>query len=295
MSVEGLLGTEEEDAARRLIERAAGALVDLDPNVPTNFLPQLYGRAVADDLVGYEPETLAKLGKEAWAFLGTRRPGAPKIRFETLQDMQPGSGMRPVSVIEIVTDDMPFLVDSVTAELTDQCGMDVRLGRASGLHGGTRRRRSAQNIRRRPTGPRGRAARKLHANSCRPGGRRSQAHRHRAGDRAGTQSGAARCAGLAADAASGLRHHRRPEEQSAADPGRRDRGSDPVPAMAGRRQFHLYRHARLRFRQRIGFRGDTGKCARHPARAGFAGAPAQRSAGHHHAADPQLSWSNRGR
>jgi glutamate dehydrogenase len=127
MSVEGLLGTEEENAARRLIEQANGVLAGLDPTIPKNFLPQLYGRAVADDLVGYAPETLAKLGKEAWAFLGTRRPGAPKIRFETLQDSEPGVRRRPVSVIEIVTDDMPFLVDSVMAELTEQRGLDVRL------------------------------------------------------------------------------------------------------------------------------------------------------------------------
>ena len=126
MSVEGLLGTEEENAARRLIERANDLLAGLDPNIPKNFLPELYGRAVADDLMGYEPETLAQLGKETWAFLRTRRPGAPKIRFDTLQEIEPDSRVRPISVIEIVTDDMPFLVDSVMAELADR-GLDIRL------------------------------------------------------------------------------------------------------------------------------------------------------------------------
>ena len=120
MSVEGLLGTEEEHAARRLIEQANDALATLDPAVPKNFLPDLYGRAAADDLVGYEPRMLARLGREAWAFLRTRRPGAPKIRFETLQDAEPDGRVRPLSVIDIVTDDMPFLVDSVMAEITDR-------------------------------------------------------------------------------------------------------------------------------------------------------------------------------
>jgi glutamate dehydrogenase len=126
MSIEGLLGTEEEDAARRLIEQANDALASLDPDVPKNFLPELYGRAVADDLTGYEPEILARLGQEAWAFLRMRRPGAPKIRFDTLQAAGPGGRMPPISVIEIVTDDMPFLVDSVMAEVVDR-GLDVRL------------------------------------------------------------------------------------------------------------------------------------------------------------------------
>ena len=37
----------------------------------------------------------------------------------------------------------------------------------------------------------------------------------------------------------------RPQGQSAAAAGGGDRGSDPVPAMADRRQFHLHRHSRL--------------------------------------------------
>src|SRR5688572_4165366 len=126
MSVEGLLGTEEENAARQLIERANDLLTNLDPNVPKNFLPGLYGRAVADDLLGYEPKTLAQLGKETWSFLRTRRPGAPKIHFGILQEIEPHRRVRPMSVIEIVTDDMPFLVDSVMAELTER-GLDIRL------------------------------------------------------------------------------------------------------------------------------------------------------------------------
>ena len=126
MSVEGLLGTEEENAARRLIERANDLLASFDPNIPKNFLSELYGRAVADDLTGYEPKTLAQLGKETWTFLRTRRPGAPKIHFATLQEIEPDSRVRPISVIEIVTDDMPFLVDSVMAELTER-GLDIRL------------------------------------------------------------------------------------------------------------------------------------------------------------------------
>ena len=44
-----------------------------------------------------------------------------------MQEVEPGTKTHtPVSVIEIVTDDMPFLVDSVMAELTDR-NIDIRL------------------------------------------------------------------------------------------------------------------------------------------------------------------------
>ena len=126
MSVEGLLGAEEEQAARRLVEQANAALAGLDLDIPKDFLPALYGRAVTDDLMAYEPAALAQLGKEAWAFLRKRRPGSAKVSFNTFQGTQPDGGMRPISVIEIVTDDMPFLVDSVMAEVTDR-GLDIQL------------------------------------------------------------------------------------------------------------------------------------------------------------------------
>ena len=54
-----------------------------------------------------------------------RKPGAPKVRFE-LADGATGDRLASISVIEIVNDDMPFLVDSVMAELTER-GIEIRL------------------------------------------------------------------------------------------------------------------------------------------------------------------------
>ena len=76
--------------------------------------------------MGYEPATLAQLGKETWAFLRTRAAGRAENPFRHLAGIEPDSRVRPISVIEIVTDDMPFLVDSVMAELTER-GLEVRL------------------------------------------------------------------------------------------------------------------------------------------------------------------------
>ena len=52
-------------------------------------------------------------------FCKDRPPGAPKIRCETVTLKESG-GRKSVSVIEIVNDDMPFLVDSVMGELAER-------------------------------------------------------------------------------------------------------------------------------------------------------------------------------
>ena len=71
------------------------------------------------------PRSSPTLAREAWAFLAERKPGAPKIRFES-PPASAGDRLKSISVIEIVNDDMPFLVDSVMGELTER-GLDVRL------------------------------------------------------------------------------------------------------------------------------------------------------------------------
>jgi glutamate dehydrogenase len=124
MAVEGLLGTDDERAARQLVETASALLVGRS-EIPKTFLAQLFGRAVAEDLLRYRPAELAQLATNTWGFLGTRKPGAPKIRFERVPEAA-GERSKQVSVVEIANDDMPFLVDSVMAELAEQ-GLDIRL------------------------------------------------------------------------------------------------------------------------------------------------------------------------
>ena len=58
-------------------------------------------------------------------FSATAQPGAPKIRCETVPLTDSGE-RKAVTVIEIVNDDMPFLVDSVMGEIAER-RLDVRL------------------------------------------------------------------------------------------------------------------------------------------------------------------------
>jgi glutamate dehydrogenase len=125
MPAEGLLGTEEERAARQLIEQAGLLLSALDADIPKSFLAELFASAAADDVVGYEAQELAELARDAWSFLAVRKPAAPKVRFETPREVALDRA-KAISVIEIANDNMPFLVDSVMGELAER-GVDVRL------------------------------------------------------------------------------------------------------------------------------------------------------------------------
>jgi glutamate dehydrogenase len=115
----------EDRAARARIDAAAKLLRGGKSDVPDDFVALLFGRAAPEDLVGYEAAELAALAREAWAFVATRKPATPKIRFEQPKASD-GEHLKSISVIEIVNDDMPFLVDSVMAELTER-GLAPRL------------------------------------------------------------------------------------------------------------------------------------------------------------------------
>ena len=92
--------------------------------MPDDFVALLFGRAAPEDLVGYEASELAALAREAWAF---SRFASRASRKSASSSLPPdGERLKSISVIEIVNDDMPFLVDSVMAELTDR-GLPPRL------------------------------------------------------------------------------------------------------------------------------------------------------------------------
>src|SRR5690348_11449457 len=124
MAVE-LAGSKEESAARSVIEQACAALAGKRDDIPKNFVAQLYGRAVPEDLIQYGASDLAALAARAYDFIADRATGAPKIRCETIPLAASGEHTA-VSVVEIVNDDMPFLVDSVMGEIADR-RLDVRL------------------------------------------------------------------------------------------------------------------------------------------------------------------------
>src|SRR5947209_6797497 len=118
-------GTDSEQAVAALID-AAAALLGRRRDIPAAFITGLFARAVPEDFLCYQAREVAVVAERAWSLIAIRRPGACKIRLETAPDTIAGDRLKDVSVLEIVNDDMPFLVDSVMAELAER-GADVRL------------------------------------------------------------------------------------------------------------------------------------------------------------------------
>jgi glutamate dehydrogenase len=120
MNVQDRGGDDNDPASVALLAAAAALLAAGKPDAPADFVAELFGRAVPEDLACYRAEDLAGIAERSWAFLAERHPGTPKIRFEAVP------APRGICVLEVLNDDMPFLVDSVTAEL-NQRGLDIRL------------------------------------------------------------------------------------------------------------------------------------------------------------------------
>jgi len=89
------------------------------------FVEKLYERLAADDVLSIQQENLYGSAISLHKFAATRKAGKAKVRCfsPTLEE----HGWRTShTVIEIVNDDMPFLVDSVTAALS-QRGINVHM------------------------------------------------------------------------------------------------------------------------------------------------------------------------
>ena len=73
----------------------------------------------------YGADDIAMLAERAYDFLSERQPGTSKVRCETVTLSDSGE-RKSVTVVELVNDDMPFLVDSVMGEIAEH-RLDVRL------------------------------------------------------------------------------------------------------------------------------------------------------------------------
>ncbi len=98
--------------ASERIEKSNAASVE-------SFTRQFYANVPLSDVSEETPEDLCSAALSLWRFAGKRQAGVAKVRvFNPRQDEH---GWRSQgTIIEIVNDDMSFLVDSVTAELNRQ-------------------------------------------------------------------------------------------------------------------------------------------------------------------------------
>jgi glutamate dehydrogenase len=77
------------------------------------FVRRYFQRVAADDLAEHALEDLFGAALSHWDFARQRTPGSERLRVFN-PDMGEHGWQSTHTVIEIVTDDMPFLVDTVT-------------------------------------------------------------------------------------------------------------------------------------------------------------------------------------
>ncbi|MGI9245615.1 MAG: NAD-glutamate dehydrogenase, partial [Steroidobacteraceae bacterium] len=110
-----------DDIARQARRRRRPA-----PPLPLAEFVQAYYRGVGeDDLAFREPAAFAAAAAAHLAFGRVRRAGQPLVRVFNPDDAEHG-WHSPCTIVEVVTDDMPFLVDSLAMVLND-AGLSVQL------------------------------------------------------------------------------------------------------------------------------------------------------------------------
>ena len=104
---------------RRILNAARRRLRGDGDTLAATLIGDLFGRASVEDLEVYAPAEIAGFARSAAALLGRRQRGRPDIR---ISDPDFGGRARrhaDVTLVEIINDNMPFLVDSIMAELQD--------------------------------------------------------------------------------------------------------------------------------------------------------------------------------
>jgi glutamate dehydrogenase len=117
---EELIAKAAEYAASR---RGHGSL---DPEQAAVFLSQYYGHVAVEDLADRDPADIYGAAMSHYRLAAKRPQGTAKVQVSTPTVDVLGWSADGHTVVEIVVDDMPFLVDSVTMELTSR-GCDIHL------------------------------------------------------------------------------------------------------------------------------------------------------------------------
>ncbi len=83
------------------------------------FLRQYFGNVPVEDIQGRSLEKLAQAAMSHLDFAATRKPGQPLLRIDNPSAKKHGY-LSAYTIIEMVNDNMPFLVDSVSAAIDRQ-------------------------------------------------------------------------------------------------------------------------------------------------------------------------------
>ncbi|PVB62132.1 NAD-glutamate dehydrogenase [Labrenzia sp. 011] len=102
----------------KLIDAVHAGLSKEDPDL-AEFARAFYDRGAAEDLVTYSSEELKGFARDAWQDFQTHELGTHRVSVSDPSFTAKGGKAGSLTVIEIVNDNMPFLVESVMDELQE--------------------------------------------------------------------------------------------------------------------------------------------------------------------------------
>jgi glutamate dehydrogenase len=105
------------DLVDRLAAEARSRVPEGQADSAEQFVRRYFALVAPDDVIYTSVETLLGSALSLWQFGTERQPGQPKVRLFN-PTMEANGWSLEHTVLEVVNDDMPFLVDSVAAEVT---------------------------------------------------------------------------------------------------------------------------------------------------------------------------------
>ena len=115
----------KDELTEEVVRQVRGRLDRSRVGLAERFVRQFYANVPPDDIVQAPADQLYGAAVAMWQWGQQRRPGSAAVRVYNPRIEEHG-WQSARTVVEIVNDDMPFLVDSVTAELNRQ-GLTVYL------------------------------------------------------------------------------------------------------------------------------------------------------------------------
>ncbi len=111
-------GQRKIDRIDAVVEHLRERWGDEPEAAPEAFVRHFYRGVPPQDIAPTPLENLYGAVVSAWRFMAVRKPGRAKIRIYA-PHLEEHGWEEPQTILEILNDDMPFLVDSVTAELRE--------------------------------------------------------------------------------------------------------------------------------------------------------------------------------
>jgi len=106
----------KSDHIHKVMKIAANRLSSQNAEDATRFIREFFHGVAPDDILSADPEMLFGMAVSLWKFVHKRPKDLPMIRVYN-PDIEEHGWKSDHTVVEVVQNDMPFLVDSITAAL----------------------------------------------------------------------------------------------------------------------------------------------------------------------------------